>query len=350
MQNLRPLFCLVACLIGSTCNAQTLNILTWEAFFADEIIAQWEARSGVVVKQIYFDQAEVRNTILLSPEVSDIDIVAIDPISADALSTRNILVPLEQYRNTPNFRHFDQDDALRCAPNATPYLWGTLGIVYRKDRVDQAPTSWHDLMQPTEALKGHIGWIEDYVDTLAPALMLREKLVSSDDEILLKEVFEEMKTLLPAILTFKYVISFLDVNPMDDTLYMALAYSGDQHELNNLSNSQNWEYVIPDEGSMIWSECLAILEHSQRQDLAMDFLNFINSPQIAAANSEALLVATSNASAVPLQSESFRNNPMFAANADQRPKLIHYSSELSVRNILLRDRITSTLVELHESQ
>ena len=41
---------------------------------------------------------------------------------------------------------------------------------------------------------------------------------------------------------------------------------------------------------------------------------------------------------------------MYAVNADQRAKLNHYSTELSVRNILLRDRITSTLVELHESQ
>ena len=205
-------------------------------------------------------------------------------------------------------------------------------------------------MQPSPELRGHIGWVENYVDTLAPALILRNQSVTSDDEALLKEVFDEMTALLPAILTFEYSISYLGANPMADELYMALAFSGDQQLLNLLSESDNWEYVVPQEGSMIWNECLAVLKRSKKQSLAMDFINFINSPEVAAANSEALFIASSNAAAVALQSEAFRNNPLFAPTAEQRAKLQHYSPVLSVRNILLRDRITSTLVELHESE
>ena len=350
MPNFRIALCLVASLVGSTCHAQTLNILTWEALFADEVIAQWEARSGVSVKQIYFDQTEVRNTILLSPEVSDIDIVTIDNISTGPIGALDILVPLEQYKNTPNFRHFEKDESQRCAPYATPYLWGTLGILYRTDRVSQAPSSWRDLMQPSPELQGHIGWIENYVDTLAPALILREQAVTTDDEALLKEVFDEMKTLLPSILTFEPIYSYLATSPQADELYMALAFSSDQQVSNLISKSQHWEYVVPEEGSMIWSECLAVLKRSTKQSLAMDFLNFMNSPEVAAANSEALLIASSNAAAGPLQSEAFRNNPLVAPSAAKRAKLSHYSNDLGVRNILLRDRITSTLVELHESQ
>jgi len=152
------------------------------------------------------------------------------------------------------------------------------------------------------------------------------------------------------MLTFKYAISFVGQSPKSDDLYMARAYSGDQQELNGLSNSQQWEYVLPEEGSMVWSECLAVLKHSDKQALAMDFINFINTPEIAAANSEAIFISSSNAAAAALQSDSFRNNPTFVPPAEQRGKLIKYDAEFSVRNILLRDRITSTLVELHESQ
>lgn len=350
MKNFGIALCILASLAGTASNAQTLNILTWEAFFADEVIAQWEARSGATVKQIYFDQAEVRNAILLSPDVSGIDIVSIDNLTVGPIGAQGILVPLEQYTNTPNSRYFDQDDAQRCAPYATPYLWGTLGIVYRTDRVSPAPNSWRDLMQPSQALQGHIGWVENYVDTLAPALILRNQSVTTDDEDLLKEVFDEMKTLLPSILTFQYAISYLDISPKADELYMALAFSGDQQTLNQLSESQHWKYVVPDEGSMIWSECLAVLQHSNQKSLAMDFINFINSPEIAANNSEILAIASSNAAAAPLQSEAVRSNQEFAPTADQREKLSHYSPDLSIRNVLLRDRITSTLVELHESK
>jgi len=350
MQNFKTALSLATCLIGATCNAQTLNILTWEAAFADDTIRQWEEHSGITVKQIFFDQEEVRNSILLSAEGSDIDIVTIDPSTAELVGERDLFVPLEQYTNTANFRHFDPEWAQNCAPYATPYLWGTLGIVYRKDRVSKAPISWQDIMAPSEELRGHIGWVENYVDTLAPALILRNQSVTSDDEVLLKEVFDEMENLLPAMLTFEYAISFVGENPNADELYMALAYSGDQQQLNLLSHSQQWEYVVPEEGSMIWSECLAVLKRSDKRSQAMDFINFINTPAVAAANSEAIFIASSNAAATALQSEALRNNPVFAPNAEQRGKLIPYNAEFSVRNILLRDRITSTLVELHESQ
>lgn len=350
MPKFRTALCVAISFASSLCNAQTLNILTWEVFFADATIAQWEARTGAAIKLIYFDQPELRNTIVLSPEVNDIDIVTIDPISAARIGSRDIFLPVNQYKNTPNTRHFDQDEARRCAPFATPYLWGTLGITYRKDQVTQAPNSWRDLMQPSAELYGHIGWVDNYVDTLAPALILRNQSVTTDDEAVLKEVFDDMKALLPAILSFDYLISSINVSPNADNIYMALGFSGDQQALNQLSNSQNWEYVVPEEGSLIWSECLAILKQSERQSLALDFINFINTPEIAAANSEALFIASSNAAALPLQNEAFRNNPLFSPTPAQREKLIHYSPDLSVRNILLRDRITSTLVDLHESQ
>lgn len=350
MHKLRTALCLAACLAGSTGNAQTLNILTWEAEFADATIAQFEELRGVTVERIYFDQEEVRNTILLSSEVSDIDIVTLDPNTAALIGARDTFVPIDRYHNTENFRHFDPEKAQLCGPYATPFLWGTMGILYRKDRVSEAPTSWRDLMQPGPELVGHIGWVEEYVDTLAPALILRQQSPTSDDEVLLKEVFDEMKALLPAILTFDYAISFMSESPKADELYMALGYSGDQQEMNLLGHTDQWEYVVPEEGSMIWSECLAVLKHSDKQQQAMDFINFMNTPEVAAANSEAAFVASSNAAAVPLQSEAFRNNPIFTLSPEQLAKLSHYGPTLSVRNILLRDRITSTLVELHESQ
>jgi spermidine/putrescine transport system substrate-binding protein len=337
-------------LIAPVCSAQTLNILTWEAYFADEIVAQWEARTGANIKQIYFDTDEVRNSILLSADTNDIDIVTLDPITAGIVGKRDAFLPVDQYRDTPNIRHASPEWAQRCAPYATPYLWGTLGIAYRKDRVSNVPTSWRHLLNPQPELVGHIGLLENYIDTLAPALILRNVSVTTDDEAILREVFAEMKELLPSILTFDYAISYLNESPEADELYMALAYSGDQLELNLLSDSQQWEYVVPEEGSMIWSECLAVMRNSPNQTLALDFINFMNTPEIAAANSESLFIATTNAAALKLQSEALRNNPDFIPDTARRAKLNHYSPDISVKNILLRDRITSTLVQLHESQ
>ena len=37
-----------------------------------------------------------------------------------------------------------------------PYAWGTTGLCYRSDLVNEAPDSWDDLLSPSDDLKGKI--------------------------------------------------------------------------------------------------------------------------------------------------------------------------------------------------
>ena len=350
MQHSGFALCLLLALGTGASHAQTLNLLTWEAYFSDEAIAQWEAQSGVHINQIFFDKDEVRNTILFSSESTRIDLVVLDPTTASVIGERDFFVPLSQYRNTPNLVNADPVWAQRCGNFSVPYMWGSLGLVYRRDKVIPAPHSWNDLMHPKPAMQGHIGLVENYVDTLAPAMILRNAPVTTDDELILREVFEQMQTLIPWVLTFDYAISFLSNSPDADQLYLALAYSGDQKQLNALSGTDNWAYVIPDEGSMLWGECLAILAQSSNKSLAMDFINFMNIPEVAARNSEILGITTANKAALPLLSEELRADPNLFPQGEYLHRLQHYDLNISIKNIMLRDRITSTLVELHDSQ
>lgn len=342
--------CLLLALGTSASHAQTLNLLTWEAYFSEEMLAQWEAQSGVQVNPIFFDKDEVRNTILFSSESTPIDLVVLDPTTASVIGERDFFVPLSQYHDMPNLAHADPVWAQRCGNFSVPYMWGTLGLVYRRDKVAPAPHSWNDLLHPGPALQGHIGLVENYVDTLAPAMILRHAPVTTDDEAILRDVFVQMQALVPWVLTFDYAISYLRNSPHADQLYLALAYSGDQKQLNALSGTSNWAYAIPDEGSMLWGECLAILAQSKNKSQAMDFINFINIPEVAARNSEILGITTANKAALPLLSEELRADPNLFPQGDDLQKLQHYDLNISIKNIMLRDRITSTLVELHDSQ
>ncbi len=350
MQKLAPALGILSALLCPSGAAQTLNILTWEAYFSDAVLAEWEARSGMKINQIYFDKDEVRNTILFSSDSTRIDLVTVDPTTTEVIGERDFFVPLSHYADTPNLVHNDPMWVERCGSYSVPYTWGTLGLVYRKDRFSTPPHSWQALLQPSQELYGHIGFVENYIDTLVPSLITRGVPVTTDDEAILREVFEEMRALVPAILTFDYAISYLANSPRADDLSLALAYSGDEKTLNELSSSDQWGFVVPDEGSMIWGECLGILAQSPHLAEAMDFINFLNTPAIAARNSEEVGVATTNLAAVALQSEAFRANTALYPRGELMAKLHHYSLDISVQNIMLRDRITSTLVELNDSQ
>ncbi len=334
----------------STGYGQSLTILNWEAYLSDAVIEQWEATTGASIQQIYFDNDETRNSLLTSYDQSTIDLVVIDQVTAPVFGRRGVLLPVSEYRDTPNLSHIAPMWQTQCGEYSTPYLWGTMGLVYRKDKLAQAPTSWNELLTPAPSLHGHIGLLEDYTDTLAPSLLVRGADINTSDETLLAEVFAEMRGLLPSVLTFDYPITFLGESPQADDLHLALAYSGDQLELNDLSGNDSWEYVIPSEGTVLWVDCLAVLSTSKNQALAFNFLNFINTPSVAAANSEALSVATTNAAALPLQSETFRNDRLIYPDKATLDTSQNYDYEMDNANVRLRNRITSSLVNLHESE
>ncbi len=331
-------------------NPPALRILNWEAFLSERTISQWEARTGATVNQIYFDNEENRNSVLISYDQVAIDLVVIDQITAPMFGRRGILLPTAEYRDTPNLRHIDPLWNAQCGEYSTPYMWGTMGLLYRKDMLALPPHSWSDLLSPASELTGHIGLLEDDVDSLAPPLLQRGASITTADKTLLAQAFEDLRSLLPAVLTFEYPITFVGDNPNANELHLALGYSGDQYELNELSGADVWDYVIPEEGTLLWVDCLAVLANSPNKALAFDFIDFINQPDVAAANSEALHVATPNASALPLQSEAFRSNTLIYPDKATRAKSQNHEPVMDNDNVRLRNRITSSLVHIHESQ
>jgi len=330
--------------------AQTLTILTWEAYFSDALLAAWEARTGATVNQIVFDRDEVRNSMLSNVRAGSLDLVTIDKVSAPLFGERGILVPVQEYTSVANFRHLDERWVQSCGDFATPYLWGTMGLVYRSDILTSAPTSWHALLTPDAGLLGHIGLLDNYIDTLAPSLFVRGASINTEDEALLSDVYDELRALLPGVLTFNYALSFVGKDPRADDLHLALAYSGDERELNRLAGTDTWRYAVPQEGTALWIDCLAVLDGSTNKALAMDFLNFLNTPDIAATNSVDLGIASPNSAAIALQPEAFRNDTQVYPDEQTHRHLQEYDSGITLSNIMVRNRITSALVNLHEAQ
>ena len=67
-------------------------------------------------------------------------------------------------------------------------------------------------------------------------------------------------------------------------------------------------FVYPREGYAVYPDCMVILRESKHQELALQFLNFMLRPEIAAANAVAARTATTNLAARPHLPEEFRKN------------------------------------------
>lgn len=99
------------CFLGASFGyGQTLRILNWEAFLSDDSSREWESRTGATIDQVYFDN--------------------------------------DENRNTPNLSHVDPQWLTQCGEYSTPYQWGTMGLVYRKDILSTPPLSWSAPLNP----------------------------------------------------------------------------------------------------------------------------------------------------------------------------------------------------------
>ncbi|PYE36150.1 spermidine/putrescine-binding protein [Rhizobium sp. PP-F2F-G38] len=321
--------------------AETLNLLIWEAYIDQAILDAWTASTGVKVRQIYFDSGDARDEILADPN-SNIDLTVVGENGSALFGKRGVLAPLTT-GDVPSLKDYATHWTSRCGGYGAPYLWGTMGIVYRSDKVTTTPTSWKDLMQPAPALKKHIAMYDDHNEAFIAPLILLGKSINANDSDTLKQAFELMKGQAPSVLTYTYVITSIDNPDYGRDIYMALAYSGDQKVLNEKAGTPDlWRYSVPQEGTLSWLDCLAVTAASPRKAQAMKLVDHILSAKSAALNAQTLGMPTASTAALALIPEAMKNDPAIYTPADIMERS-QYQTELSVSSIQTRRRIISAM-------
>jgi len=341
----------IACLLqvlSTNVDAETLRILNWEDYLHTGVIEIWTNETGVAIEQIYFDSDEDRDEVLNDARMGNIDIAVVDEAVSELFGEKGKIEKLDE-SNTPNLKHIDPFWKKACGQYTVPYMWGTLGIGYRSDKVPKPPVSWLELLQPDDKHKGHIGMLNDYRDMLAPALFVLGYSLNTDDENELKAAFEYLKQQASSVLTYEYAITLMNNEDQDaEQLHMALMYGGDHMTINEIIGKHGlWHYTVPQEGTILWVDCLAAIRNSPRKQLAIEFINFLNRPDIAALNSESTGFATPNKSAVQFINPSYRSDQAIFPSQDILERSQQYTV-LEKNNIVLRKRITSAIRKIHE--
>lgn len=321
---------------------KTLRILTWEAYLSPAVIALWEQQTTVKIEQILFDNDKQRDDIINSNQ-GNIDIAMVDEVVSRHFGNKQQLIPIN-IDNVANTLHLDPRRSRQCGDYSSPYFWGTLGLAYRQDKLTVPPTSWRDIVVPEAYLSGHIAMSKDYSDLFLPSLFLRGESISSVKISTLKDIYDELLAQVEHVLTFDYSISYLNKPTVANELYLAMAYSGDEISLNQISNSNNWAFRIPKEGTIIWTDCIAVTAASKQQALALAFINFLQQPDIAAMNALDTGFSTANKTAyeqLVLQGKVIQSH---YPSAEIRAKSQFYSTD-DVLNVYERSRITQSIIK-----
>jgi spermidine/putrescine transport system substrate-binding protein len=321
-----------------------LVLLNWADYIDPEVMAEFEQRFDAKVKEVYFDSDQERDRLMVRNDGQGYDLAIIDGMTLDSYRKRSWIAPLDE-PGLPNLRHIEprwRDAHRAAAGHAVPYFWGTLGIAYRSDLVPEAMTSWGHLFRPPESMRGRIGMIRDATDLASMALLALGHSPNSADPAELDEAEALLMAQRPYVRNYSYssVALVEDSALVSGEIWAAAMYNGDALVLQE--HDENIEYAVPDEGTILWVDYLAVLQSSRNKGLAFEFINFLNEPEIAARQAQHLYYPTPNHAAERFLPAEFLEDDLIYPEERIIQKSAFYA-ELSPRAVRRRASILSHL-------
>lgn len=332
----------------ATLYSTELTLYIWDEYISAEVLNSFREKTGITVNLVHFDSDKTRDEVVASARGKQFDIVLFDSVSAQIFGKNNQLLALNT-SEIPNFSHIDKRWQESCGNFGVPYFYGTVGLVYDRTRYTEPPQSWGDLLWPKKDHRGQVVMVEDLADTLLPALLYLGYSINSENESELRAAYNILQKQTPAVLNYTYALTNIKAAGESRRMDLALAYSGDQYTINEATGTESWAYVIPREGTAIWMDCLSVTAWSKNRKEALDFLNYLNDPQIAGENAEAIYGATPISAARKFMSKAMADDAELFPTEEilQQGQMYRILSDNNMRQ---RGRILDTLLKIHASQ
>ncbi|MEK6409285.1 MAG: extracellular solute-binding protein [Acidobacteriota bacterium] len=256
-----------------------LNVFIWSNYLPDSVIAEFERRYDAKLNVELYDSNEALLAKLQSGGVS-YDIIVPSDYMVTVLREQGLLQELNRDVLT-NFSNLDpQFVGLpydQTNQHSIPYMWGTTGIAYRKDKVTGTIDSWAALFDAR--YKDRIAMLDDVRETLGAALKYLGKSENSTDA-------GEVQAAAGLLLEQKALVKAYDSGGFDQMLlsgdaWIAQAYSGQIAKA--IAENPAIGYVIPKEGCTIFVDNMCVPRNSLHKELAHEFINFVHEAKTAAA-------------------------------------------------------------------
>ncbi|MFT2112396.1 ABC transporter substrate-binding protein [Marinomonas sp. 2405UD68-3] len=277
--------------------AEEIKIYNWEAFLSPTVITQFTKETGHTVSQTFFDNDHQIGSLFANGKSKLFDLLMIQSSRSDSFGARGYLKPIAPLK-LKNLELIDSIWLESCGTFSLPYSWGTAGLAYRSSLVDKPIQSWNDFFYPNDVFKNRIIAQTDATTLTETALIHLRKDPNSENVTELKKAYNVLLDQKPYILEYKYGITYANEHKTNSQMAMTLAFSGDIEEIITKTQQNDWVYTIPKEGTMLWVDCLSLPADKEIKQATIDFLNFINQPEIAALNSVEAHITTVNKDAL----------------------------------------------------
>jgi spermidine/putrescine transport system substrate-binding protein len=247
-----------------------LKISNFIDYIEVEILKDFAYQNDV---KIIYDIHEVNEDIFAKvKENNDYDLVIVSSNYVTKLEKLNKLEKINP-NNLQNYSNINQDFLQTNFTNSrdytVPYLWGTVGLIYNKKLVKEPITKWDDLWK--NEFKNSILLSNEPADVIAMTLKSLAYSANSTNKEEINKANEKLIKLIPNIkdISSGNAITYFITNGFA----VGMAFSGDAKLI--IDNSEDFEFIYPQEGALKWADGMVILKDSSNKDLAYKFIDFI---------------------------------------------------------------------------
>ena len=263
---------------------QTLHVYNWGEYTGENIIQDFEEKTGATVVMENFDSNEQMYIKVANGE--SYDILVPSDYMIQRLIDEDYLQKLDPDKLDCMDLLADAVKGLPYDPNneySVPYFWGTVGIVYDTTIVDE-----EDLVNEgfniflDEKYKGNIYLYDSERDSFMMALKALGYSMNTEDASELQQAYDWLvqcvRTMEPEIVTDEIID-----NMVQGRKALGLIYSGDAAYV--MSENEDMGFYLPETGTNLWSDAMVIPANAKNPDLAHEFINHVCSYEGAYDNS-----------------------------------------------------------------
>lgn len=295
--------------------AGNLNVYNWNDYIADDTIANFEKANGVKVKYDMYDSNEVLQAKLLTGK-SGYDVVYPSADFAGNHIKAGVYLKLDKSK-LPNLANLNPEFLKKLETvdpgnqYVLPYMWGTMAFGINVDKVKKALGSepmpadaWELVLNPkyTNKLKScGISFIDMPKNLFAMVNVASGRPANDYSKEAIAASLDTLKKVRKDVRVFNG--SPIDLLANGDVC-VAQAYNGDVYQARDRAAAakkpQNIEYIVPEKGTILWIDTMAIPKDSKNVDNAYKWINNTLDPKVVAGISNKVNYANPNAKATEM--------------------------------------------------
>lgn len=290
-----------------------VSVYNWTEYMPQEVLDDFKAETGIEVVYSTYESNEAMYAKVKLQGGEGYDIVVPSTYFVSRMVKEGMLAEIDQSKLT-NMKNLDP--AILDKPydpgnkHSIPYMWGGTGLMYDTRKVTDAPTSWKALWDPKYA--GHIMLQDDLREVFGIAQLLLGHSINDTDPAHIEEAYELLRSMVPGVRVFN------SDNPkmpfLNEEVDLGMIWSGEGWQAEEEKDTLH--FVWPDEGGILWMDNLVVVKDAKHYDEAMEFINYLLRPDVAAKICEDIGYATPNKAAIALLPDELKDSKVIFPSED----------------------------------